>query len=389
MSIDIYVTSKIQKQSLSHVWKTSIQETIQGKEKRSALFTWPRIHLDNELRFISSVERNFLRAALFQGLHGIWGFPFVHDKTVLTSEALLGQDVLSVAETDYRHFYNGRGCILVSSSNWRVYEFVLIDTVDSSTQITVQTNLENTWPVGTKVYPFFEYSIDPSQEIDVNFRQLNFLDVLASESFEDARSFSYSLPSSGADTYKGLDLFLTRPMYPLRETYQHPFELLQFLGKGIRFSNYDKTRFSFSESFRIVSRSDIQDFLNFFDSKRGRFQSFYAPSWDNDIVSTTAIDSLDTILVVEHLYLSSLSLVGRHLYIRFEDGSYACREIVARPSSTSITLDSAIGTSVSEANLSKILICFLNEVRFDADEILIDYIADEIADIKLNFRVIW
>lgn len=389
MSIDVYVTSEIQKQSLSHIWRTSIQESVNGDEKRSALFTWPRISLDNKLCFVSYAERSFIRAALSYSLSGIWGFPFVHDKTVLTSEASSGQKVLTVAETDYRHFYDGRGCILVYSSNWEDYEFATIDTVDSATQITLKDNLSDTWIAGTKVYPIFEYRIAQSQEVQVTIRHLNYLKILASESFEDTRSFSYSLPSSDADTYKGLDVFLTRPLYPLTEPYRHPFTTLAFLGKGKIFDSYDRTRPGLSGSFIIVSKSNVQDVLNFFDSKRGRFQTFYMPSWDNDIVASAAIDSADQIVNVNFLYLPSSELVGRHLYIRFPGGSYVCKEITARPSTTSITLDSAIGTSVSAANLSKMLISYLYEVRFDIDEILVSYISDDIARIKLKFKVVW
>lgn len=388
MSIDTYITSKIQKQSLIHSWRTSIQETIQGGEKRSTLLTWPRIKLNMELRFISSPERNFIRSSLFQNIHNLWGFPFVHDKTALTAEAASGQKVLTLGSTSYRHFYDGRGCILVDPDDWTSYGFGKIDTVDSTTQITMAVSLANTWPVKTLVYPIFEYRIDAAQEIDVEFRQLNYLSISASESFEAARTFTYSVPASGAPTYNGLDLFLTRPLYSLVEPYQHPYELLSFLGKGKAFNTYSQTRPGLSGTFRIVSRSDIWDLLNFFDSKRGRFQVFYEPSWDNDIVPTAAIDAADQTLTVEEVYLTSGEIVGRHLYIRFPDGTYVCREVSNHPVSTTLVIDSPIGTSVTAANLSKMLICFLYKVRFDIDEIEIDYTADEIAQSKLKFRVV-
>ena len=207
MSIDVYVTSKIQKQTLIHSWITSIQENVKGVEKRSSLLTWPRIRLDNELRLIDTNERNFIRSSLYRAIHGIWGFPFVHDKTILTSEAAGGQKALALEETSYRHFYDGRGLILVKPSDWTCYEYALIDTVDSDTQITMTTNLTGTWPLGTYVYPIYEHRVSEDQEIDIQFRQLNYVNLSATESFESLRSFSYSVPSSGAPTYDDLDLF--------------------------------------------------------------------------------------------------------------------------------------------------------------------------------------
>ena len=389
MSIDVYVTPKIYKQSLVHSWMTSIQENIHGDEKRSSLVTWSRIKLNSDLALISTAERRFIRASLYQSIHKIWGFPFVHDKTFLTSQANGGQAILTVDETSYRHFYDGRGCILVSASNWELYEYGIIDTVDSATQITLTDNLAGNWPVDTLVYPIYEYRIEEVQELRVFIKQLNYITLAATESMEDLRSFSYSVPSSGVPTYNGLDLFLTAPQYPATESYRHPFEHLVFFGKDFSGSVYDKTRFIFDLDFIITSRADIWDLLKFFDSKRGRFQTFYMPSRNNDIIPTAAIAADAVTLTVETLYLSSAEIVGRHLWIRLPDQSYVCREVTAVPTSTTITISSSIGTAISQANLSKMLICFLNEVRFNIDEIVLEYVADSIAKTKLRFRVVW
>ena len=389
MSISVYVTPKIYKQKLIHSWRTSIQETIRGGEKRSSLVTWPRIKLSSDLTLISTAERRFIRAVLYQNIHNPWGFPFVHDKALLTSQADGGQTLLTLDETLYRHFYDGRGCILVSPSNWELYEFGVIETVDSATQITLGNNLIGNWPVGTYVYPMYEYRISDIQEIDAQIKQLNYITLSATESMEDLRSFSYSIPSSGAPIYNSLDLFLNTAQYPIMESYNHPFDQLLFPGKGFVGSVYDKTRFTFSTDFIVVSRSDIWNLLRFFDSKRGRFQTFYMPSWNNDIVPTSAITADAVTLTVENLYLTSDEFIGRHLYIRLPDQSYVCREIIVVPSSTTITLSSSIGTAISETNLSKMLISFLNEVRFDVDEILLEYTADLIAKTKLRFKVVW
>lgn len=386
MSVSTYVTSTIQKQSVSHRWQTHIQETIQGYEKRSALLTWPRVGLDNELRFITSTERNFIRSSLHQNLHNTWAFPFVHDQTKLTSQASSGQKILTLESTSDRHFYNGRTSIIVNPSNWKSYEFCTIDTVDTATQITLLSNLSSTWAVNSKVYPCYEYRIGEAQDLETVFRQLNTLNILATECFEDLRSFSYTLPSSGAAVYNGLDLFLTKPLYPITETFAHPYTELSFLGLGYAATSYTQTRTALEFEFIITPRSAIWDVLNFFDSKRGRFQSFYIPSWNDDIIPTAAIGSASTTITVEQIYLTSAEIVGRYLYIRLPDGSYVCRSVTGLATSTSLQISSGIGTAVSQSNLSKMLICFLPKVRFNADEIMLDFISNDIAKTKLGFQ---
>lgn len=388
MSISVHITSGIYGQNLVHSWRTGIQETIEGHEKRSSLVTWPTIKLNNRFNLVNTRERRFIRAALYQNIHNIWGFPFIHDKTLLTNQAVGGQKVLSLAETSYRHFYDGRGCMLVSHYNWELYEYATIDTVDSVTQITLKDNLLGTWSAGTCVYPMYEYRIEDVQEIDSYIKQLNYVTLTATETMEDLRSFSYSVPESGASTYKGLDLFLETPQHPIRIKYRHPFELLHFLGRSFACSFYDKARPVFDSDFIFISRESIWNLLKFFDSKRGRFQVFYMPSWDNDIVPTAAILATDTNLTVESLYLSSSHIIGRHIWIRFVDGSYVCREVVAVPNVTTVTIDSAIGTDVPQSDILKILVCYLNKVRFNIDEILLEYIADSIVQTKLRFQTI-
>ena len=67
---------------------------------------------------------------------------------------------------------------------------------------------------------------------------------------------------------------------------------------------------------------------------------------------------------------------------------YVCREITARPSETSITLDSAIGTTVLTANISDMRCHFLYESRFNVDEIAFDYQIKDMAKTKLSFNIL-
>ena len=391
MTISAFITSKMVSQSMIHSWRSTIQETIKGGEKRSTLYTWPRVRLENNIQLISDEERRFIRTHLYRDLLNTWGFPFIHEGTTLTSQALAGQKILILSETAYRHFYDRRGCLLIppASYDWESYEAAVIDTVDSGVQITLAENLSATWPVGTHVFPMYEYRIEDTQEIQAKIRQINLLTISATESFESARSFTYSIPASGADTYNGLDLFLIRPKNPMQEKTRFSYELLGFYGKSTAFSNYYKARFLFSREYERTSREDIWALLNFFDSKQGRLVSFYTPTWANDIIVTAAIGAADTTLTTKEIYLTAGEIVGRHLYIQLPDSSYVCREITARPSNTSITIDSAIGVAVSAENIANILLCFLYEVRFDADEIQLEYIADNVATTKLKFNSLW
>lgn len=371
-----YLTMPMLEQRISHTWKTMIQENIEGDEKRSAIFTWPRIKLDNKIQLVTDAKRSFINAHFFRDIYGFWGIPIISDKALLTSESAAAQKVLTIDETDYRHFYDGRECVLIDPDDWESYEVATIDTVDSSTQITVVDNLVSTWPIGTLVFPIYDCRIIDEQTIASKFRGINSIDIAATESFESTRSFSYTLPTidtSVYPVYNTLNLFLNRPMNPITENYRDPYALFGSLGKQTPFSTYGDTRTIFDREFQSTSRKEIYDLLDFFDAKQGRYGTFYAPTWMNDIVISVGFDAADVILTTKKIYLTSGEIVGRHVYIEFPDKTYACREITARPSETSITIDSAIGTTIPTASLSHVNTSFLYQVRFNQDEIALDY----------------
>lgn len=391
MSVSVYLTLPMKKQQIKHSWKTSVQEDIEGNEKRTALYTWPRVSFDIRFGVFSEAQRRFIRAHLYRNTSDIWGIPIRHDKSLLTATASSGQTILVLDDTGNRHFYAGRKCILIDPDNWESYEAGTIDTVDSSTQITLSANLTYTWPAGSLVFPCYECHIRPVQQINVRHRGINWLAMEATESFESDRSFSYTIPESGADTYNGLDLFVYHPLLPGAEQFKYPFDLHEFFGKQYIHSDYKETRFSYRRSFFLSSREEVWDMLRFFDSKQGRFQVFYTPTWSDDIIVTGAISATDTVLTIRPVvYLSSSEIIGRHIYIQFPDKTYICRQIVDVPTSTTIELDDVIGTSVELSDVDEMMVCFLYAAHFGADDILLDhYPGTEAVKVNLTLDTVW
>ena len=374
------------KQNISHQWRTSIQKGIKGAEKRSALFTWPRISLETEYFFSTQADYMWLKRNLYKYISSIWEIPIWYDKTTLISEAASGQKVLSVGATEHRHFYVGRDVVLICGG---LSESATITTIDSSTQITVEDNLTLTWPIGTAVLPLYEFRIENIQEMKRK-AILNYgISILAKEAFESTRDFSYSLPSSGLATYLDHDLFLTSPLAKNASlSYKHPYDLLQFLGIGLGHSHYDETEIGMKLGFNFSTKKTSQEFMNLFDSKMGRFGTFWIPTWSKDIIVTAAIEATDTILTIVDIKYNAFyftnDIINRHLWIRFPDKSYVCRKIVAVPSSTHIVLDTAIDTAVAEDDLKDMLISFLVFSRFGADEIEAKHTTPNLVSVNIN-----
>jgi hypothetical protein len=377
---DVYLTIPPQSQTVAHRWRTSIQKTVNGGEKRSALFTWPRIVLRNTFAPIGSREINWLKRKIIRYADAIWGIPVWADKTELTAQA--AQKILAVAETADRHFYEGRQCVLIDPAEPFTYAVGTIDDL-APAQITLLANLATTWPTGSWVFPLYDCRIAADHEVDRPQRNRREIEMEATEAFEAARTFTYTLPVSGAPTYPvedGIDLFLHPIEEPATARYSRPYDLTQFLGLGYAASRYAAGVSALGMKTSLIrnTRAAIWETLNFFDACQGRLQRFWMPSWNRDLVVAAAVLGTDTVLTVENIdyethYLTN-EVIGRYVYIEFPGGTYACRKITAADDDTpSVTLDSAIGTAVPAGQIDRLLVSFLNLSRFDLDELAVDY----------------
>lgn len=386
---DLYFILEPKGQKLSHVWKTGIQTTVKGVEQRAMFYTWPRINYALDLLATTTEEINYLKRKIFYYSDAVWGIPLWVDKTILTAQAASGQKTISVLETDYRHFYVGRQCIIIDPSSLSTYEVGVIAS-KTTNQIVLVSNLTLTWPAGSYILPLYDFRVTADQEIEAQIQKAQSVQLTAMESFEALRTFTYSLPSSGADTYESLDLFLLKMLVPVKYRYKRSYDLTQFLGLGYGSGNFDagNNMLGISTSTVRPSRQDIWELLNFFDSKQGRFDKFWIPTWSKDIVVTGAVLNTDTILTIQPIQYSSYYLpndvIGRYVYIQFPDGTYACRKINDATTST-ITLDSAIGVTVAAEDLDDLLISFLILGRFDIDELELDYIKEGVVRSELSF----
>jgi len=388
---DVYFTDKPSDQNISHVWRTSIQKTIKGGEKRSSLYTWPRVLLKTSGQLTTDTEINRLKRNLINYVDELWWIPLWTDETTISSQAASGQKIINVGSTSDRHFYAGRKCIIINPDDTTDYEYGTIDSLTSS-QITVVDNLSATWPVSSLVIPLYAFRFEKKQSIAAVIQNYQKFDFNITEAYETARDFTYSVPASGADTYESIDLFLQPFHGEMNYSYNRDYSYLQYLGLGVAYSEFDagENIMGIKASLMRSTRSEIWETLDFFDSKQGRLSRFWVPTWSKDIVPNVAIGATDTVINIENIEYTTHFLpndvIGRYIYIQFPDNSYVCRKIIASTAVT-ITLDSQIGTAVSTAGLDHILDRFLNLSRFNIDEMKIEYQAKnpDIAKISIGF----
>jgi len=168
---------------VSHIWRTSIQKVITGREKRSALFTYKRKRIAYSTIAMYRSELVWVEAMFFKYLHYQWGFPIWPDKAILSAAGNIGDNSLTVETTNYRRFEVGDECILIDKTNCRTYEVQTISGITLN-QISLVGLLTKTWPINSFVYPVIASRISGDQVLSYQTDEMTEFSVDATETVE-------------------------------------------------------------------------------------------------------------------------------------------------------------------------------------------------------------
>ena len=429
-------------------WQTTLTSSLKADESRSAIFTWPRRTLSFTPLAKNFTESAYIKRKLHKSLDGVWGVPFWMDRTVLTSQANSGDNHLHVGSTLYRNFEVGASCILIKMVNGLpVSEVRVVGSLPSDAQINLATNLGATWIAGTEVYPLIKARIKSGQVINLLGSRFSQMEIEGTEEYDNSdevigsNALNYTCilshlsaagnkpitggswatywtlagssgaswvnatiyfpgvtrrigNASGFPTYKGYPIFDIQPDWAEQGEFSliNPYDQLSYFGKSVALSEYDETELLLKLNFLERQKSDIQKVLDFFDSRMGRWGNFWTPSWQSDIRVTAAFGSGDNHLHIEDIEFLDYWLdtgAGTYITVLFPDGTRINRQVIAAPSSTTLTLDDFIGKACSGSSLDGLLVSFLLFGRFNQDEIEVGYLTDAVGKLNLTFQTLF
>lgn len=366
-------------------WLTSFQLSINNTPKRSALYTWPRRRLKYQAIANSYAEASYIKRVIFKNLNNVWGVPYWMDAAYISSQAASGQAIINVTSTQYRNFEVGAEVILFNSLS--DYEVGTIASFDS-TSITLNSNLLNTWEVNEKIYPILKGRIKKTKTIAYLTDQKSRIEIEVDEEYDEITRYTPEI--SSFPTYGSYPVFNTAPDWtePIETTVNHEYRVLKWYGKSQDWSQWTESELRHKSLYYGESKQAISEIINFFDYHKGRWGAFWRPSWVSDVKLATTLTGAETNIEIESIAYSDWigTAPGTYLMFLWPDGSYEIREVTSSPDNTHIVIASSLGTAVTSAQLSKMLVSFISLSIFNQDEIEIKYTTDSKADIQLNFR---
>lgn len=401
--IDAYITIKPIIQGISHEWRTSVLDSaFDGGEQRSTLFTWPRVN--TKVTFASGESRlsNWLRRKLMQYVDGVFGIPLWPDHTRFSSDSTAGDATVNYETTvqgesfdiNDTHFCVGREIILLSQTDELDYETGIIQSIDTDAHtITLSSATSLDHSTRDYIIPIIPCRINSQQVIGRQPVRYDELSLTGKQAYDnDSTSYvTYSVPADESEIYRGRYVFQYEPVDALEHGFYRPYTEQKYIGIGHKWTNRTDSVILLNQNYMISGRDNIWDAIRFFDNKRGRWQSFFVPTWNKDVIVTQAISAGDVVLHIEDLEYTSVYLpnavIGRYLMIKMPNGQIIYRKVNTATNSQ-LVLIAPIPNAVAESDLSKLYISFLTLVRFDLDELMIEYNEGRghVAQFKMKFK---
>jgi len=187
-------------------------------------------------------------------------------------------------------------------------------------------------------------------------------------------------------TFRDKELLLIKPDWikAPKFTYSHKVNAVRFYGTEHIESLELETTVKKSFVYNFFTRQAAQEFIDFFDARMGRYESFWCPSWRNDFHITDEFTAGTRTLTIEDVDYNNtwrqFPVTGRFIYMEWPDGTYEINTILSG-SGTTLTLAGDLANSATVDEAAELLVCFLYLVRFDIDTLEIEYNSTEIINI--------
>lgn len=362
-------------------FKTDVLLAYDGSEQRIALRQTPRRYFEFGFLVPTLLERQKLEAAIAANGSQAWDLPIWTDSTPCTS-AVSNGDVVVYADTVGRDFVaGGKALLLATNGNTLI---INISTL-TATQLNLSSAVVGAWPIETLVIPLRTAYLEQNQQVSrftgsAIYGVVRFLcDDISTHSTATLTQYrSYDVLEIASNWSQDLTL-----------DYQRKMQVVDFGVGGIyRDDESSLPVFVQSHHFVLDSRQKITDFRKFLYSRRGRLNALWIPTFMPDLsfvaLSSTTLD----ITNIDYTTLYNQTINRRDIRIELTNGNVYYRRIVASTVISGtverLTLDSALGVSVTAADVEKI--SFMMFGRLDTDAIELAWSYGDYVDVKLNFR---
>ena len=357
-------------------FNTDILPKESGKEQRIRVRKNPRQFFNWNVRIDDGTfDKSRMDSLMFDWQGRTWGVPIWHEQTTLSVAASTGALTINVASTEYADYrIGGLAMVFIDGTLFDVQTVASLTT----TTITFSNPLLANYPVGALVVPLRTGNLTNQ----VSASRFVSGDQTLSVSFRVLDNDSDLADISTQTIYNGkvlLDDCNVMRSGSLGETYlQNSIVMDNGTGVTYKDSAWEISKRSTTLTLRVNSRAEVWTLRQLLHSLGGQQVSFYVPTFGRDLTATQDLATASADLIIANIGYTQFLRTRQprnHIWVRLIDGTVLTREITSSTETTSaietLALNTTWGQDVTVAEIDRI--SYLEEVRFDSDDISIEY----------------
>lgn len=401
-------------------YRTNIITAYNGQEQRIATRYVPRHQLSYDYDAMDSWQAQWLRSLLRMKQNSAVYFPMWHTPVTLSHDKYFGEHILKI---NPECMYALRGCDAIeiwvedaslhdierhvpSQNITKFVESYGNAQIDLGARILKEFNKLNTW-----IYPLRKCSVQPSQEVNYVFSNgtnvtINIEDLMEKvdveipdeylyEYEEDKFLNIYNLPK----TVNGVEVMTFTPQWLDDADYSLTLDKnVEKMDNETGIFVYDikgtKVYDLHNMKFFGMNRRMINNIIRFFHRMKGRLKSFYAPTWVNDFnIYQDIYQGSQFIFVVfnnMNIFFGS-TMRPRKLVIFTKDKQSHIFDILSYGDAMlngnkvgRLVLTNPVEKFIAKDNI--LMASFFERVRFDKDDLQLDYESDAVAQVEFVLK---
>lgn len=380
-------------------WKNSVRETFMyktdvitsynKKEQRRSLITQPQRGIGYDA-VLSKRLLMSIRNTLYGWHNRPYLLPLWWQVLTLKKAGSRGESILNVSDlsgiSNIQEFSQ-----LVLWKNPFETELVNVKSVSGNT-ITLLTPIENNYSVGVEVYPVTDAMLDSNLTIQNLTSEVATSAISASLLGKSVPLGSLQKDSQKIVMFNGVEVLTERPNWQssTEDAYDSDIEIVNFGYGGVAYFNRGTpTLLTKTATFLSKTRQQTEWWRRFIHRQQGQLKSFFVATNTKDITLAKDAGNGAKEFLMDDYYLSSIvnnskerKILGLRIYGK--DYFFTIEKIDVFGDLARVIVKEKIPIFMPKKDVT--FINFLQRMRFASDEIEIEHITSEVAQLTLKFK---
>ena len=401
--------------SVKYEFKTDVWQSYDGHEQRRCLRQDPRRTVSYDYTSMNALEAQWLRAQIRKRQSTFDFIPMWHDIAYLENDFYGGKTLY--IEDDFMDgfqncdaieiFYHDDVMNHTGANVTKKIKSFFSNTINLKTRLDTKLLKSNAKIVplircSTPETATFSYTYSNGSNVTISFEDIMYdtqLEIGTKYTYQynfDVAGFNrYNLPANIGDK----EVLMNEPQWVDDDSHT-----LSVSKNVVRLDNtsgifkYDlrnsNSYDTHQTTFLLRSKRMINNMIKFFKHVKGRFKSFYCPTWVNDFEVAFDIKGKSNYINVELSEMSRYYLNNgrkKKIVVFTKDYKSYVADILSYSYDTindkeygRLVLATSFPVSLNKSNIC--MVSFLNLVRLDSDEMILNYETNTVATVELSMK---